>query len=87
MKLVDYTVTHFRAEEELMRRYKFPDYEAHCQIHKAFIDQVSTFVGKLKSGERMAAAADVFKFLKDWLVNHIEKQDRDGYGRFIFDKH
>jgi methyl-accepting chemotaxis protein len=84
-ELVDYTVTHFRAEEDLMRKHKFPGYEAHCHIHKSFIDKVSTFVGKLKSGERMAPA-DVYKFLKDWLVNHIEKEDRDGYGRFITHK-
>lgn len=84
-ELVNYTVTHFRAEEDLMRKHKFPGYEAHCRIHKTFIDRVSTFVSKLKSGERMAPA-DVYKFLKDWLVNHIEQEDRDGYGRYITNK-
>jgi len=84
-ELVSYTVTHFRAEEDLMRKHNYPDYEAHCRIHKNFIDKVGSFVGRIKSGERMPPA-DVYKFLKDWLVSHIEGQDRDGYGIYISNK-
>ena len=27
--------------------------------------------------------ADLFNFLKDWLISHIEKQDRSGYGKYL----
>lgn len=84
-ELVDYTVTHFRAEENLMKKHNYPDYDAHCRIHKNFIDKVSGYTAKIKTGERMPPA-DVYKFLKDWLVNHIEGQDRDGYGAFLANK-
>ncbi len=81
-ELVDYTVNHFRDEENLMRKHNYPDLDAHCRVHKNFIEQVSVYTDKIKAGERLPPA-DVFKFLKDWLVKHIEQKDRDGYGRFI----
>ncbi|SEA62202.1 methyl-accepting chemotaxis protein [Desulfuromusa kysingii] len=81
-ELVDYTVTHFRAEEDVMRKYNYPDFEAHQQIHKSFVEKVGVYANKLKSGERLPPA-DIYNFLKDWLINHIEKQDRDGYGEYL----
>ncbi|WP_321368706.1 bacteriohemerythrin [uncultured Desulfuromusa sp.] len=81
-ELVNYTVTHFRAEEDVMRKHNYPDLEAHQQIHKNFVDKVGVYAGKLKAGERLPPA-DIYNFLKDWLISHIEKQDRDGYGQFL----
>ena len=81
-ELVNYTVTHFRAEEDVMRKHNYPDLEAHQQIHKNFVEQVGVYANKLKSGERLPPA-DIYNFLKDWLISHIEKQDRDGYGKFL----
>jgi hemerythrin-like metal-binding protein len=81
-ELVSYTVTHFRAEEDVMRKHNYPDLEDHKKVHENFIEQVGAYVEKIKAGERLPPA-DVYRFLKDWLVNHIEKQDREGYGRFI----
>ena len=81
-ELVDYTVTHFRAEEDVMRKHDYPELEAHREVHQNFIEQVGQYAEKIKTGERLAPA-DVYSFLKDWLVNHIEKEDRDGYGSFL----
>ncbi|MEA3363384.1 MAG: bacteriohemerythrin [Thermodesulfobacteriota bacterium] len=81
-ELASYTVTHFRAEEDIMRKHNYPDLEAHQHIHKSFVEKVGLFAEKIKTGERMPPA-DVFNFLKDWLVSHIEKQDRDGYGKHL----
>jgi len=81
-ELVKYTVYHFRAEEDLMRQHRYPDFETHKQIHEQFIAKVAKFADNLKSGERLAPA-DIYKFLKDWLISHIEKQDRDGYALFV----
>ncbi|MEA3545813.1 MAG: bacteriohemerythrin [Thermodesulfobacteriota bacterium] len=81
-ELASYTVTHFRAEEDIMRKHNYPDLEAHHLIHKNFVEKVGLFAEKMKTGERMPPA-DIFNFLKDWLVSHIEKQDRDGYGKYL----
>ena len=81
-ELVNYTITHFRAEEDLLKKNNYPDFEPHQQIHKNFIETIAGYAEKLKSGDRMPPA-DIFNFLKDWLISHIEKQDRDGYGEFL----
>ena len=81
-ELVNYTVTHFRAEENVMQKNNYPDLEAHKKIHENFVAEVSVYATKLKSGERLPPA-DIFNFLKDWLLSHIEKQDRDGYGKYL----
>ncbi|MBN1956629.1 MAG: bacteriohemerythrin [Desulfuromonadales bacterium] len=81
-ELVNYTVTHFRAEEDVMKKHNYPDLEAHKLVHKNFVDKVAVYAEKLKAGDRLPPA-EVYGFLKDWLVSHIEKQDRDGYGRHI----
>ena len=81
-ELVNYTITHFHAEEDVMRKHNYPDLEAHKLVHQNFIDKVAVYAEKLKAGDRLPPA-EVYGFLKDWLVSHIEKQDRDGYGRHI----
>jgi len=81
-ELASYTVTHFRAEENIMRKNNYPELVAHQKIHKNFIEKVGVYAGKLKSGERLSPA-DIYTFLKDWLISHIEKEDRDGYGKFL----
>ena len=81
-ELVDYTVTHFRTEEDLMRKTKYAGFDQHKQIHAQFVDKVGNYMSKLKNGERLAPA-DVYKFLKDWLIDHIEKQDRDGFAPHV----
>ena len=81
-ELVDYTITHFQAEESLMQQHNYPDFVAHKQIHDRFVAKVEDFAERLKNGERVAAG-DVFSFLKDWLISHIKKQDRDGYAPYI----
>ena len=81
-ELVNYTITHFRAEEEMLKKHDYPDLEAHQVIHKNFVDKIASFAERLREGERMPPT-DIFNFLKDWLVSHIEKQDRDGYGKYL----
>ncbi len=81
-ELVNYTVTHFQAEEDLMRKHHYPALGEHIKVHQKFVSQVSVFAQKIKSDSHLAPA-DIYKFLKDWLINHIEKEDRDGYGSFI----
>jgi methyl-accepting chemotaxis protein len=81
-ELVDYTQTHFNAEEELMRSHRYPDLINHQQVHRNFIEQVGGYAAQIKANAGLSAS-DVFSFLKDWLISHIVKQDRDGYGAAI----
>ena len=81
LDLANYTLTHFAAEETLMRRAQYPGLNAHLALHKALIDQVQQMMGNFKAG-KMIATVSLATFLKDWLVQHIQKEDRQ-YGVFI----
>ncbi|MCF6180141.1 MAG: bacteriohemerythrin, partial [Geopsychrobacter sp.] len=81
-ELVNYTLTHFRDEEDLMRRHGYPGLSEHQRIHKTFVATVADYAEKIKGDENLSAT-EVFSFLKDWLISHIIKQDRDGYAPLI----
>ncbi|MGK7345099.1 MAG: bacteriohemerythrin [Candidatus Nitrospinota bacterium M3_3B_026] len=79
--LVDYTKTHFAAEEKLQRDVGFPESDSHKKVHEDLIAQVGRFYNEFKAG-RQAISDEIMGFLMDWLVNHIQKDDRK-YGRHI----
>lgn len=79
--LVDYTKTHFADEEKLQRDVGFPESDSHKKVHENLMSQVGKFYNEFKAG-RQAISDEVMGFLMDWLVNHIQKDDRK-YGRHI----
>ncbi|MGH2271304.1 bacteriohemerythrin [Anaerohalosphaeraceae bacterium U12dextr] len=79
--LVQYTKTHFNSEEKLMHEAGYPDIAAHQALHHKLAMQVGDLMDKIKSG-KMVPTVSVATFLKDWLVNHIQGQDKH-YGAFI----
>ncbi len=74
-ELATYTVTHFRAEEELLRRTNYPGFAAHQAEHQKFVAKVNEFTEDLKAG-RLTISIAVLQFLKDWLTEHIQGTDR-----------
>lgn len=74
-ELIRYTQTHFAHEERLMRLYNYPDYEGHKKLHNDLVGKVLEVKSKFDAGEK-ALSGEVFDFLKDWLVNHIQGTDR-----------
>lgn len=74
-ELRTYTVTHFRAEEELLKKTSFPGFAAHQAEHQKFVDKVNQFTEDLEAG-RITISASVLQFLKDWLTEHIQRTDR-----------
>ncbi len=75
-KLVDYTETHFTAEEEMMADADYPGLADHKLKHRDLIKQVQDFSSRLEKGEA-ALSLDLMNFLRDWLTNHIQKVDHD----------
>jgi hemerythrin-like metal-binding protein len=74
-ELIDYTQTHFHDEESLFQASKYPDQKAHLAQHQDFVDTVTRFQADFSAG-RVVLGSDTLKFLKDWLVNHIQGTDR-----------
>lgn len=80
-KLVDYTHTHFAAEETMMTVAKYPGLAEHKVKHRELLKQVEEFAARFERGEA-ALNIDLMNFLRDWLTNHIEKVDH-AYGPWV----
>jgi hemerythrin len=76
---VAYARTHFGEEERLMEKIHYPDLEAHRTQHNAFIQKVYELQSEYRSGQTVLSF-QVMEFLKDWLVNHILKVDKQYAG-------
>jgi len=74
-ELATYAVTHFRAEEELLRKSKFPGLAAHQAEHQKFVEKVNQLTQDLEAG-RDASPIALLGFVKDWLAEHIRRTDR-----------
>jgi hemerythrin len=83
-KLIEYTKTHFRHEEEMLRKYGYPDFAAHKQQHDLLTAKVLELQAGLKAGTTKASI-ETMRFVKDWLVNHIMKVDM-AYKSFLVAK-
>ena len=80
-ELASYTETHFRAEEEILRRVNYPGLAGHLVEHKKFEAQV----GSLKQQVNLSgspSAVELLDFLKDWLAKHIKQIDRQ-YSSYV----
>ncbi|MBL4659987.1 MAG: bacteriohemerythrin [Alcanivoracaceae bacterium] len=74
-QLVDYTLSHFAFEEELMEESGYMFVNAHKRVHKLFVRKVGVFVDRHKLGEDITL--ELLITLKTWLVNHIKNDDND----------
>lgn len=73
--VLNYTVTHFEFEEELMQKAGFSALKAHQQTHEFFMRKVAVLRGRSNAGEDVSSL--LLSMLKGWLVNHIKGEDRD----------
>lgn len=72
-ELIDYTQKHFADEEVLQQKAQYPDFPNHKQIHIKFVNKMKEFGADLKNGKLQAA--DLMRFLSDWLIGHIQGTD------------
>ena len=72
--LSDYVVEHFDSEEQIMKDIGFPHLERHKLSHAQLIEQVLDFQKSFKNGDENLTL-EILVFLKEWLINHILKED------------
>ncbi len=82
--LVEYTETHFKDEERLMKKHGYKLYRDHKKEHGRLMEEVKQFRQRLKADSRMAGA-DIIHFLRDWIITHILSSDRK-YSRVLNEK-
>jgi hemerythrin-like metal-binding protein len=73
-EMVCYARQHFADEEKLMRRYGYPNLEAHKKEHNYFIDtNADLAIGFMNN--KNTTGGEIAEFLSIWLTNHILKTD------------
>ncbi len=73
-ELRDYTVVHFRAEEEHMDTLRYPTREAHHVEHERLKKQVKQWQHDIFTKEKLTVD-EVLVFMRSWLVEHILHSD------------
>jgi hemerythrin len=74
--LSEYTIMHFKTEEDLQKEYGYPDYALHKQCHDEFKSTIYDTLQTLhKKGPEKELIDSVVKTVGDWLITHIKGSD------------
>ena len=71
---VDYTLSHFAFEEELMEEAGYAFCAAHKRVHEVFVKRVSEYRMRFQAGEDITD--ELRTMLSRWLFNHIRGDDK-----------
>jgi hemerythrin-like metal-binding protein len=74
-QVLQYTATHFAAEERYLQQIHFRGLDEHKALHDAWCSQAVDLKDRVESGNAMLTL-DTIVFLKEWLTNHILDCDR-----------
>ncbi|WP_130471979.1 bacteriohemerythrin [Candidatus Magnetaquicoccus inordinatus] len=83
-KLADYTVFHFKREEDYFDRTSYPERTPHKAEHKKLVDLAVEFIKRYDEGD-FAIVIDLMSALRSWLVSHIMHSDQ-AYAPFLKEK-
>jgi hemerythrin-like metal-binding protein len=74
VEVLEYTATHFHAEETVMSRIEYPGYENHRDEHAAFAKSMFALVERFERNEP-GIAQDIEAFVTEWLAHHLLNVD------------
>ena len=83
-KLIDYTRVHFSNEEKVMGQYAYQRLPIQKTAHINLTERVVDFQKQLQAG-KVGLSIQVSNFLKEWLTEHILKEDKQ-YSAFFKQK-
>ena len=83
-ELLDYVVTHFTNEQELMDHSGYPEFREHLVLHEAFSSQVADFLASNSEWDENRIT-ELRRFLNKWLVGHILTHELR-FGRWYLDQ-
>jgi hemerythrin-like metal-binding protein len=73
--LIDYTVTHFSYEEQLVDQTGYIESDDHKQLHRKLVEDVLTYNDRIEQGDEKVLG-ELMSFIKSWLIEHIQKTDK-----------
>ena len=74
-EMINFAQEHFETEENYMIEFDYPEYEDHYEEHYDFITKAIAYFGMVVKGD-YHKINELIKYLKQWLVNHIQLCDR-----------
>ncbi|MDF2632767.1 MAG: bacteriohemerythrin [Caproiciproducens sp.] len=76
--LEGYTIKHFSDEEKLQRASTYPKCREHKELHEFFKKQIADLKKDISAnGASIAVISKTNYFLMNWLLNHIQKEDKE----------
>ena len=73
-ELLEYVVTDFSNEQQLMEDSGYPDFPAHLKLHEEFSTTVAAFLSASDSWDD-DRIQELRRFLNKWLIGHIMTHD------------
>ena len=73
--LINYTISHFAFEEDMLEQHDYKLIKAHKAVHQAFINRINTHKADHEKGKNVAHALS--GELQIWLTSHIKNEDAD----------
>jgi hemerythrin len=75
-ELKNYTIYHFKAEEEYMQSIGYKKFLSHKVFHNDFLDKMENVdLNKIDNGHNEYLIG-ILDFVCEWLVEHILKEDK-----------
>ena len=78
-QLHEYSINHFRREESIQRKIEFPQSLSHKNAHSTLLKELENLqkdIKAAKTSEEISSRSDqIIDFLRNWLINHILKED------------
>jgi len=74
LKTLSYAVLHFRTEENLMRKYDYPDTDDHMTEHAKFVRRLKDCLDH-SYGSAGCQPKDLMDFMRTWALEHELKLD------------
>lgn len=71
-----YAKFHFISEENMMRKFDYPDFIHHKFLHIELIDKLSTKENLLFLTDYISNEREIIDFLGEWFLNHTRKVDK-----------
>jgi hemerythrin len=83
-RMVEYVRFHFGAEQQMLQRINYPDYQEHKKQHDKLVRDILDAVKAHNNGDRLVANQFV-RTMRDWILGHIAHTDRL-YASYIADQ-
>ncbi|MEO5331585.1 MAG: hemerythrin family protein [Magnetococcus sp. YQC-5] len=80
--LIAYAKIHFTEEEEFLHVKNYPDLAQHRTKHNKLIDDLNAYQKIVQQNDE-ANIAEIRRWLLEWLLNHVNQEDR-AYAQYLF---